>query len=133
METDLLENVVLENTNFNYPSSDDEPKKPQIFKCEICFKEYKNRSGLWKHKKTCKENINLELKELDETLENQLNLDQNTQELLLPSIYSMIENLHNENKKIIQMNEELIKTNTTLNEQISILVKHQAILKILLD
>ena len=40
METDLLENVVLENTNFNYPSSDDEPKKPQIFKCEICFKEY---------------------------------------------------------------------------------------------
>jgi uncharacterized protein YaaW (UPF0174 family) len=127
METDLLENVVLENTNFNYPSSDDEPKKPQIFKCEICFKEYKNRSGLWKHKKTCKENINLELKELDETLE------QNIEEPLLSNIYNMIESLHNENKKIIELNEELIKKNTLLSEQISILVKHHAILKLLLD
>ena len=29
--------------------------------CEICNKEYKTSSGLWKHKKTCKKNENIEL------------------------------------------------------------------------
>jgi hypothetical protein len=38
------------------------PKNPSIksFQCEICNKTYKERSGLWRHRKTCKHNIPVE-------------------------------------------------------------------------
>jgi hypothetical protein len=32
----------------------DEKSQEKIFTCEICNKEYKDNSGLWKHKKKCK-------------------------------------------------------------------------------
>jgi len=29
------------------------PKTPNVVSCKFCFKEYKNKSGLWKHNKKC--------------------------------------------------------------------------------
>jgi len=132
MET---ENVILEK-NF-IENLNDELKPPCVFKCDICFKEYKNRSGLWKHKKTCNQSIKLvfnefiELDEIDiEDLDETSDIKEHT---LLPNMCTMIENLHNENKRIIELNEDLIKKNSLLNDQMNILVKHRAILKLLLD
>jgi len=31
------------------------PKSPDVFTCENCKREYKNKSGLWKHNKKCQE------------------------------------------------------------------------------
>ena len=35
-----------------------------IFICDFCDKEYSSRNGLWKHKKTCKENDDISTKQL---------------------------------------------------------------------
>ena len=32
----------------------DKKSQEKIFTCENCFKEYKDNSGLWRHKKKCK-------------------------------------------------------------------------------
>ena len=41
----------------------EETLKAHSIICDICGKEYKNRTGLWKHKKTCKEVLKNELRE----------------------------------------------------------------------
>lgn len=134
LETDFIECEIIENLN-------DEIKPPCVFKCDICFKVYKNRSGLWKHKKTCKQIIKLEFdefletsKEIDfEDLEETQDIKEDIKEDTLENMYNIIEKLHNENQKINELNEELIKKNTVLSDQINILIKHRAILKLLLD
>ena len=40
----------LDATNDNIIST----KRADIFKCNICNKEYKDRTGLWRHKKNAK-------------------------------------------------------------------------------
>ena len=52
-----------------------ELKKQDEFICKKCMKEYKNNSGLWKHKKTCefeKKDQDMELKNLIHNLHNTL-------------------------------------------------------------
>jgi hypothetical protein len=57
-----------------------------FFSCEKCCKEFKNRSGLWKHKQRCKEN--------EEIIENKLNDETDKDQLIL---------------MLIKQNSELIK------------------------
>lgn len=48
--------------NEKAPKSADEKK---TFICNICNKEYKNRNGLWYHKKSCNKNETNNTIELD--------------------------------------------------------------------
>ena len=54
----------LSNVNGNVSS---EKIKQLIYECNICFKIYKSRVGLWKHSKKCKEIVELKkVKEMEE-------------------------------------------------------------------
>ena len=46
--------------NVKLISNDFKPKISSHYCCEICNKEYKDYSGLWRHKKICKSNIIIE-------------------------------------------------------------------------
>jgi len=48
--TDKHKNSEIVNI-FNEKSTEKSPEK--LFTCEICYKKYKERSGLWRHKKKC--------------------------------------------------------------------------------
>ena len=78
---------------------------PSNFKCENCYKEYKDKSGLWRHKKKCK---NEEFIELDKNNE--------------PTDKELIVMLLKQNSQLIDKNCELSKNcqmnnsnNTTTN------------------
>ena len=49
-KTDYLKHL---NTTKHFGNQMETKKSHFIFKCENCEKEYKNRSGLWKHSKKC--------------------------------------------------------------------------------
>ena len=56
-----LDHKLIESTEFAIAGNatninDFNPKNPQQFICNNCNKCYKERSGLWRHKKTCKPN-----------------------------------------------------------------------------
>ena len=82
----------------------DKKSQEKIFTCEICNKEYKDNSGLWKHKKKCK------IQEYNH-LENECNLNE-VQELKEFMKYLMKENSEMKNMMI-----EVIKngTHNTIN------------------
>jgi len=42
-------------TDFALKNQKKSQKSPDLFSCEHCLREYKNRSGLWKHNKKCQE------------------------------------------------------------------------------
>jgi hypothetical protein len=70
------------------------------FTCEICGKEYKDRTGLWRHKKKCNKPNNI--------IENKDNNEDN----------KLVEYLMKENKEIKEMILEIVKngiTNTNTN------------------
>ena len=73
----------------------------QIYSCELCKKEFLNRSGLWKHNKkgNCTVNQNITIIEKTDDKNDKL-----------------IEYLMKENKEIKEMILELIKNCTTNNK-----------------
>jgi hypothetical protein len=68
------------------------PKYEEIkFRCEYCNKEYKQRSGLWRHKKKCNinnnnNNNNNDLKQVIETVISNLNNNNNVKNELLEQL-----------------------------------------------
>jgi hypothetical protein len=83
-------------------------------KCNNCGKNYKDRSGLWKHKKKCK------------TVEEEDNIKIQTESINTANISgasgtdasnNIIELLINENKDFKNMIIELVKSNTELQKQ----------------
>jgi len=57
----LTRKHLKETGELNMETNKNPPKQPII--CDICGKTYKNRTGLWKHKKTCDGEIKNELRE----------------------------------------------------------------------
>lgn len=79
-----------------------------IYTCEICDKEYKDRSGLWRHKQKCC------LINNDEKLNNKNEL---------------ISTLLKQNAELIKVNSEMIKTNSEITKTNSDLIKEHADIK----
>ena len=80
---------------------------PAIFACTICLKEFKNRSGLWKHNKVCKielENNNKPFEITNEVIMNILKQNSEFQKVLLE-----------QNKTIIELSKNNQITNNTTN------------------
>jgi hypothetical protein len=95
-------------------SIDMENCPPKKFVCSNCNKNYKDNSGLWKHKKICKEisNDNLISTKNTENLSNQI-----TPEFIL----SILE----QNKDVLEQNKELSNLVIEQNKELSNLVIEQ--------
>lgn len=70
--------------------------KPEIHKCKNCNKEYKDRTGLWRHNKNCNTVINNESDNLDEPQNVEKLIEEN--KLLKQFIKDIIINYHNDIK-----------------------------------
>jgi hypothetical protein len=93
-----------------YGNEVETPLETSSFKCSNCNKIYKNRSGLWKHKKTCDIEFCPEIKEPEN--ENKSGISCVSEETIM--------NLIQENKDIKQM---LYAQNETTNKLIDIIPK----------
>lgn len=93
------------------------------YKCQICSKEYKNRSSLWHHNKKCKFELDLlkeqfktELSQIKETITN------NNEELteIKETITQNKDEIKDEIKELISQNNEKIKTEiSVMKEELS--------------
>ena len=96
MTTERLKNVtgnILESVgNTNQPKI-----SPENFCCDKCYKEFKTRSGLWKHSKIC----NLE--------DKQINVDFSSKDQLLFELLKQNKDTTDKDQNIIMM---LIKENS---------------------
>ena len=78
-----------------------ETEETKILKCNICNKNFMNRSGLWKHKKKCKILINNETKIIENNNKDEMKelvlklINQNSE--LQKTIHEMIPNMGNNN------------------------------------
>ncbi len=86
-------------------------------KCNNCGKNYKDRSGLWKHKKICNNEINKKIcnNEINKKICNNENINE-TENTILDSS-------SNEIKVLTNLVIELVKNNTELQKQTSELQK----------
>jgi hypothetical protein len=66
-KTDFNRHILTQKHKNNVLTTEDNEKNEKRYKCEICEKKYKDRAGLWRHKKICIEN-----KSTNETLNNAL-------------------------------------------------------------
>jgi hypothetical protein len=57
-KTDFNRHNLTQKHKNNVLTTDDNEKNEKKYKCEFCEKKYKDRAGLWRHKKTCIENNN---------------------------------------------------------------------------
>jgi hypothetical protein len=86
-------------------------KVANIHKCEICNKYYKNRSGLWKHKKQCViNNINI----IENNNSNEHNLTPLVLELVKQNT-DFKDLIIEQNKQLIELSKERIINNNTSN------------------
>lgn len=108
------ENLLLSCSNLN------------TYNCNICNKEYKDNSGLWRHRKKCKENFESknELNSYQEKIEHLTNVvldvfkkNHSLQEMLIDQSNKMYE-LAKEGKYITTNNNNNNTTNNTFNLQI---------------
>ena len=106
------------NKHKKYYLATEKGQNSQInFKCEICEKIYKDRTGLWKHKKVCNSKKNKENK-IDKKLgNNQINTIVNLFHEQLKENKELKELLIEQNKKIIELasNNNNITNNITNN------------------
>ena len=98
--------------NSEWKHLETEKQKKTFFTCEKCGKNYKNRDGLWKHKKKCEHFLSNENKFENE---NKLNLT----ELVLEVI--------KQNQELIMQNNESQKQNQELQKSIIDICKNGTI------
>ncbi len=86
------------------------PKKSHSFKCDYCSKKYKDRSGLWKHAKSCtlgnEENITIST--------NTLNTSSNEMKVLTNLVLEMVKS----NNDLQKQNTEIQKQNNDLQKKV---------------
>ncbi len=85
------------------------PKNPfftSLHICSICNKEYKSKSGLWKHKKACTPDLLLKEIPLKDASLNNVNTNE-----LLSLLLKQQEEINNKNNELL----ELSKTKNTIN------------------
>ena len=85
------------------------------FRCELCNKYYKNRSGLWKHSKTCGNSKNKEM-QVKENIDN--SKSDNKDELIIDILKKMDE----KDKQIMELIPKVGNNNTTNNNQFNLQV-----------
>ena len=87
------------------------PKMPEVFSCEFCSREYKNKSGLWKHNKKC-------VKIQESTIEES-NKDNDIVLLLLKENQEFKQLIIEQNKQNSEMQKQMLelaqKPTTTIN------------------
>jgi hypothetical protein len=77
---------------------------PKLFFCENCEKEFKNRSGLWKHNKNCKNKNDIDKKN-----------EEPTDKQLMMMVVQQNVMLIKENQEFKNMILEIVKKDTTIN------------------
>jgi len=97
----------------------------KLYTCEICEKEYKDRTGLWKHKKKCIEPD--QTKEIQEESQIKINNELVTNEVLLTIIKQNEEFkqlLVEQNKQVISLASKptITNNNNTLNNNFNLTV-----------
>ena len=97
-----------------------ELKKSSIFKCFKCEREYKTRTGLWKHNKKCE--IEMEKTEENTIKENRKNDEQE-------DLMSMVKGLIKENKELQNMLLKQNDENQKLQNQIIEIAKQPKIIQ----
>jgi len=83
------------------------PKNPQII-CEKCYKQYSSRNGLWKHKKTCQSN-------------NDINVDN----IFVEKLTSLIVDVVKQNNELTSKITDVVKQNNELTTKITDVCKYQ--------
>jgi hypothetical protein len=109
--------------NLRFAATEKSPKSPNQLTCNSCFKQYKNRSGLWRHKKSCKDDYKLdenlsEEQKKEDMMVIMLNQNNNLQKQIIELLSkdkpapTIINNTNNTNCNINKFN-----LNFFLNEQ----------------
>jgi hypothetical protein len=91
------------NMNFNDFSNKIKPKLSSTYICEFCSKEYKDYSGLWRHKKKCK---------LEEIKINKIESEQYKSKQEVEELKEFMQYLMKENSEMKNMMMEVIKNGT---------------------
>lgn len=76
----------------------EEEKSEQLYFCDYCGKGYKQRSGLWRHKKTCQQKPNKATSKKEE----------NENKIVEKKDNVIIENLENENLELRELMEKMM-------------------------
>jgi hypothetical protein len=117
----------ISNNELN-PNGNNEIPTNDILKCPDCSKEYKYRSGLWKHRKICefveplstKNNVSVELimEVINQSKELQNVLVEQTKELQ----NKLLEQNKEHNQQIIELakNQSIVNNNNTTNQQFNL-------------
>ena len=98
-----------------------ETEETKILKCNICNKNFMNRSGLWKHKKKCQILINNETKIIEDNNKDTMKelvlklINQNSE--LQKTIHEMIPNMGNNNNSNNTNIKQKFNINVFLNEK----------------
>ena len=98
-----------------------ETEETKILKCNICNKNFMNRSGLWKHKKKCQILINNEMKIIEDNNKDTMKelvlklINQNSE--LQKTIHEMIPNMGNNNNSNNTNIKQKFNINVFLNEK----------------
>ena len=98
-----------------------ETEETKILECNICNKNFMNRSGLWKHKKKCQILINNEMKIIEDNNKDTMKelvlklINQNSE--LQKTIHEMIPNMGNNNNSNNTNIKQKFNINVFLNEK----------------
>ena len=88
-----------------------------LYRCSMCNKEYKTKSGLWKHKKKCKTIKNTKKKN-DDNIVNKLSDIKSAD--LVSLLIKQQEEIKNKNKEIVELHKKSSTINNTNNISINI-------------
>jgi uncharacterized C2H2 Zn-finger protein len=103
-KTDFKRHIITQKHNFNISSTTINGKNEKIYICNICEKIFKERSGLWRHKKKCTEDNNLILWDEDGKIKDK-------DELVLQLLKQNVDL----QKSLIEISKEKTITNNTNN------------------
>jgi hypothetical protein len=89
------------------------------YKCQICFKQYQDRTGIRRHKlsKKCDVRIENKIEQLVQTALDNKNIE-NVLEIKNNEIKKLIEEKENESKKVLEQQNEIIRLRTLMESNL---------------